>query len=128
MAWYQCTSHYGMVYANARHMMAWYRCTSYDGMVPMHVTLWHGIYQCTSYYGMVPMHITLWHGINQCTSYYGMVPMHTTLAMTWLGLRLICRHNFRNNRYRELFWNNRSLVSIKFIKRSSTHAIDYSAY
>ena len=48
-----------------------------------------------------------------------------------LGLRLICRHNLRNNRYhfiRELFWNNRSLVSIKFIKRSSAHAIDYSAY
>ena len=29
---------------------------------------------------------------------------------------------------RELFWNNRSLVSIKFIKRSSAHAINYSAY
>ena len=50
---------------------------------------------------------------------------------TELGLRLICRHNLRNNRYhfiRELFCNNRSLVSIKFIKRSSAHAIDYSAY
>ena len=48
-----------------------------------------------------------------------------------VGLRLICRHNLRNNRYhfiRELFWNNRSLMSIKFIKRSSSHAIDYSAY
>ena len=48
-----------------------------------------------------------------------------------VGLRLICRHNLRNNRYhfiRELFQNNRSLVSIRFIKRSSAHAIDYSAY
>ena len=48
-----------------------------------------------------------------------------------LGLRLICRHNLKNNRYhfiRELFWNNRSLVSIKFIKRSSAHTINYSAY